>query len=256
MSTVEKPKILITGATGQVGSRTIDFLLSNQAVEIVAAVRSPGKARPFTARRIATAILDYDVESTHLSWVDVNDVAQVAALALAHPESHAGQTCRLGYDAMTFGELAALMTSIIGKAFRYEPLAPEVFLESMKSTGAEMAYMSCVYEHYKRYAAGAIPGADDPFDDFPQLIGKPPTKWAGFIEKHKAELDKVKHFGLSEPGAQTVRRAHAVQPVTALQNEYSLWTRGPETNRILDVCEELGIGLVCYTTQVLATTGR
>jgi len=41
---------------------------------------------------------------------------------------------------------------------------------------------------------------------------------------------KVKHFGLSEPGAQTVRRAHAVQPVTALQNEYSLWTRGPETN--------------------------
>src|SRR6185436_6964406 len=46
---------------------------------------------------------------------------------------------------------------------------------------------------------------------------------------------KVKHFGLSEPGAQTVRRADAVQPVTALQNEYSLWTRGPETNGILAV---------------------
>ena len=44
---------------------------------------------------------------------------------------------------------------------------------------------------------------------------------------------KVKHFGLSEPGVQTVRRAHAVQPVTALQNEYSLWTRGPETNGIV-----------------------
>ena len=58
---------------------------------------------------------------------------------------------------------------------------------------------------------------------------------------------KVKHFGLSEPGAQTVRRAHAVQPVTALQNEYSLWTRGPETNGILAACEELGIGLVAYS---------
>jgi aryl-alcohol dehydrogenase-like predicted oxidoreductase len=58
---------------------------------------------------------------------------------------------------------------------------------------------------------------------------------------------KVKHFGLSEPGAETVRRAHAVQPVTALQNEYSLWTRGPETNGILAVCEELGIGLVPYS---------
>jgi aryl-alcohol dehydrogenase-like predicted oxidoreductase len=58
---------------------------------------------------------------------------------------------------------------------------------------------------------------------------------------------KVKHFGLSEPGAQTVRRAHLVQPVTTLQNEYSLWTRGPETNGILDTCEELGIGLVPYS---------
>jgi aryl-alcohol dehydrogenase-like predicted oxidoreductase len=58
---------------------------------------------------------------------------------------------------------------------------------------------------------------------------------------------KVKHFGLSEPGAQTVRRAHAVQPITALQNEYSLWTRGPETNGILHACEELGIGFVPYS---------
>ncbi|HEY4245441.1 MAG TPA: aldo/keto reductase [Lacunisphaera sp.] len=58
---------------------------------------------------------------------------------------------------------------------------------------------------------------------------------------------KVRHFGLSEPGAQTVRRAHAVQPVTALQNEYSLWTRGPETNGIFEACEELGIGLVAYS---------
>jgi aryl-alcohol dehydrogenase-like predicted oxidoreductase len=58
---------------------------------------------------------------------------------------------------------------------------------------------------------------------------------------------KVKHFGLSEPGAQTVRRAHAVQPVTALQNEYSLRMRGPETNGILDACEELDIGFVPYS---------
>ena len=58
---------------------------------------------------------------------------------------------------------------------------------------------------------------------------------------------KVRHFGLSEPGARTVRRAHAVQPVTALQNEYSLWTRGVETNGILETCEELGIGLVPYS---------
>jgi aryl-alcohol dehydrogenase-like predicted oxidoreductase len=57
---------------------------------------------------------------------------------------------------------------------------------------------------------------------------------------------KVKHFGLSEAGAQTIRRAHAVQPVTALQSEYSLWFRDHEAE-ILPTIEELGIGLVAYS---------
>ncbi len=57
---------------------------------------------------------------------------------------------------------------------------------------------------------------------------------------------KVKHFGLSEAGMQTLRRAHAVQPVTALQNEYSLWTRTPE-QEVLPTCEELGIGFVPFS---------
>jgi aryl-alcohol dehydrogenase-like predicted oxidoreductase len=57
---------------------------------------------------------------------------------------------------------------------------------------------------------------------------------------------KVRHFGMSEAGAQTIRRAHAVQPVTALQSEYSLWWRGPE-KEILPTLEELGIGFVPYS---------
>lgn len=57
---------------------------------------------------------------------------------------------------------------------------------------------------------------------------------------------KVKHFGLSEAGVQTIRRAHAVQPVTALQSEYSLWWRKPEAE-VLPALEELGIGLVPYS---------
>lgn len=57
---------------------------------------------------------------------------------------------------------------------------------------------------------------------------------------------KVKHFGLSEAGVQTIRRAHAVQPVAALQNEYSLWWRKPE-DEVIPTCEELGIGLVPYS---------
>lgn len=58
---------------------------------------------------------------------------------------------------------------------------------------------------------------------------------------------KVKHFGLSEASAEQIRRAHAVQPVTALQSEYSIWWRAIEENGVLATCEELGIGLVPYS---------
>jgi len=64
--------------------------------------------------------------------------------------------------------------------------------------------------------------------------------------KELIQEGKVKHFGLSEAGAQTIRRAHAVQPVTALQSEYSLWWRKPE-EKILPTLEELGIGMVPYS---------
>jgi aryl-alcohol dehydrogenase-like predicted oxidoreductase len=62
--------------------------------------------------------------------------------------------------------------------------------------------------------------------------------------KELIQQGKVKHFGLSEAAAGTIRRAHAVQPVAAVQSEYSLWTRDVEHNGVLAVCEELGIGFV------------
>jgi aryl-alcohol dehydrogenase-like predicted oxidoreductase len=62
--------------------------------------------------------------------------------------------------------------------------------------------------------------------------------------KELIQAGKVKHFGLSEASAHTIRRAHAVQPVTAVQSEYSLWTRDVEQNGVLAACEELGIGFV------------
>src|SRR5208283_1336830 len=68
---------------------------------------------------------------------------------------------------------------------------------------------------------------------------------AGAVKDLIAE-GKVKHFGLSEAGAQTIRRAHTVQPVAAVQNEYSLWARDPEAE-VLPACEELGIGFVPWS---------
>lgn len=75
--------------------------------------------------------------------------------------------------------------------------------------------------------------------------GVPIEDVAGAVKELIAE-GKVKHFGLSEPGIQTLRRAHAVQPVTAVQSEYSLWWRGPESE-LLPTLEELGIGFVPFS---------
>ena len=65
--------------------------------------------------------------------------------------------------------------------------------------------------------------------------------------KELIQQGKVRYFGLSEASAKTIRRAHAVQPLAAVQSEYSLWTRDPERNGVLDTCEELGIGFVAFT---------
>src|SRR5215213_38340 len=61
------------------------------------------------------------------------------------------------------------------------------------------------------------------------------------------EAGKIRHAGISEASPETIRRAHAVQPVTAVQTEYSLWTRDPEENGVLATCAELGIGFVAYS---------
>jgi aryl-alcohol dehydrogenase-like predicted oxidoreductase len=75
--------------------------------------------------------------------------------------------------------------------------------------------------------------------------GVPIEDVAGAV-KALIQQGKVKHFGLSEPGVQTIRRAHAVQPVTAVQNEYSLWWRKPE-EEVLPTLEDLGIGFVPFS---------
>jgi aryl-alcohol dehydrogenase-like predicted oxidoreductase len=65
--------------------------------------------------------------------------------------------------------------------------------------------------------------------------------------KELVDAGKVRHIGLSEASPETIRRAHAVQPVTALQSEYSLWTREPEDNEVFETVRELGIGFVAYS---------
>ncbi|WP_151089129.1 SDR family oxidoreductase [Hymenobacter baengnokdamensis] len=137
---------------------------------------------------VRAGVIEQYTGDARLSWVDAEDVALVAVQALLHPAQHAGQTYRLGYDAKSYGEIAAVMAQVLGQPFRYQALPPEIFLENMRAAGAEMAYMHCVYEHYKRYAAHTLPGADDTFDNFFGITGQAPVTWTDFVAKHRASF--------------------------------------------------------------------
>jgi aryl-alcohol dehydrogenase-like predicted oxidoreductase len=104
-------------------------------------------------------------------------------------------------------------------------------------------------EHIKEAAEGSLKRLrTDVIDLYYQHRVDPdvPIEDVAGAVKDLIAAGKVKHFGLSEAGAQTIRRAHAVQPLTALQSEYSLWWRRPE-EEILPTLEELGIGFVPYS---------
>jgi aryl-alcohol dehydrogenase-like predicted oxidoreductase len=104
-------------------------------------------------------------------------------------------------------------------------------------------------EHIKEVAEASLKRLKtDVIDLFYQHRVDPnvPIEDVAMAVKELIDEGKVKHFGLSEPGVQTIRRAHAVQPVTAVQSEYSLWWRKPE-QEVLPALEELGIGFVPYS---------
>jgi len=104
-------------------------------------------------------------------------------------------------------------------------------------------------EHIKQVAEASLKRLKtDVIDLFYQHRVDPtvPIEDVAGAVKDLIQQGKVQHFGLSEAGAQTIRRAHAVQPVTAVQSEYSLWSRDPEAE-VLPTCEELGIGFVPWS---------
>jgi aryl-alcohol dehydrogenase-like predicted oxidoreductase len=116
-------------------------------------------------------------------------------------------------------------------------------------SGARRAGVNSRPEHIKQVADASLKRLKvDSIDLFYQHrvdLEVPIEDVAGAV-KDLIQSGKVKHFGMSEAAAQTIRRAHAVQPVTAVQSEYSLWTRDPEAE-VLPTCEELGIGFVPFS---------
>src|SRR5436189_2756638 len=118
-----------------------------------------------------------------------------------------------------------------------------------KFEGAKQSGTDSRPEHIKEVADASLKRLkSDHIDLFYQHRVDPdvPIEDVAGAVKELIEEGKVKHFGLSEAGVQTIRRGHAVQPVTALQSEYSLWWRKPE-EEVLPTLEELGMGFVPYS---------
>jgi aryl-alcohol dehydrogenase-like predicted oxidoreductase len=117
------------------------------------------------------------------------------------------------------------------------------------ATGANLGGQNSRPEHIKQVAEASLKRLKlDAIDLFYQHRVDPnvPIEDVAGAVKDLIQAGKVKHFGLSEAGAQTIRRAHAVQPVTAVESEYSLWWRTVE-DEVLPTCEELGIGFVPFS---------
>jgi aryl-alcohol dehydrogenase-like predicted oxidoreductase len=161
-------------------------------------------------------------------------------------------------NGVTFFDTAEVYGPFINEELVGEALAPvrnQVVIATKfgfdidPKTGERRAGLNSRPEHIKQVAAASLKRLrTDVIDLFYQHrvdADVPIEDVAGAVQELIRE-GKVKHFGLSEPGAQTIRRAHAVQPVTAVQNEYSLWWRRPEAE-VMPALEELGISLIPYS---------
>src|SRR6202043_3149438 len=141
---------------------------------------------------------------------------------------------------------------LVGEAlapFRKQVVIATKFGFKIDPTTGKQAGLDSRPEHIKEVAEASLKRLKtDVIDLFYQHRVDPnlPIEEVAGAVKDLIQQGKVKHFGLSEPGVQTIRRAHRVQPVAAVQSEYSLWWRRPE-EEVLPALEELGIGFVPYS---------
>src|SRR5882762_9421163 len=159
---------------------------------------------------------------------------------------------------VTFFDTAEVYGPLLNEELVGEALAPfrgKVVIatkfgwEANPSDGGKWSALNSRPEHIKQVAEGSLKRLKvDRIDLYYQHRVDPnvPIEDVAGAVKDLIQAGKVKHFGLSEASAQTIRRAHAVQPVTAIQSEYSLWWRRPE-EAVLPALEELGIGFVPYS---------
>jgi NAD(P)H dehydrogenase (quinone) len=141
------------------------------------------------SRPVNEGLIQHYVGNARISWVDCDDVADVAAASILHREVHAGKTYRLASDTKTFSEVAAELSTVLGKRFVYEARPADEFLAKVLAAGADQAYMRSAYENYAEYSAGKEPEKGASFDVMSAILGRPGTTWTEFAKRHRSDFD-------------------------------------------------------------------
>jgi uncharacterized protein YbjT (DUF2867 family) len=128
------------------------------------------------------------VGDQRVSFVCAEDMAAVAAEALRHPETHAHQTYPLAVEALTFAEVAAILSEVTGTTVEYRPRPAADLFAIMQKQGAEPVYAASLAEGVAATERGEMPLSGAVFDTVEQVTGRKGTGWRAFAEKRKGEL--------------------------------------------------------------------
>lgn len=125
------------------------------------------------------------VEDRRVSWISSDDMAAVAAAALRDPDAHAGKTYPLATEALTFGEVAAILAEVTGRAVEYRPRPASDLFPIMQRQGAEPLYAASLAEGLAATEKGEMPLVDAVYDTVETITGRKPVGWRAFAEARK-----------------------------------------------------------------------
>lgn len=130
-------------------------------------------------------IVRQSIGDAPVSWIDTDDVAAAAAAVLRSPGAHHGKVYPLAVESLTISRVAEVLSEVVGKPFRYEPLPPDAWLQGALAGGMEPIYARCVHNVFRRTAEGSLIEAAQVFRDFETVAGKKPILWREHAERHR-----------------------------------------------------------------------
>jgi uncharacterized protein YbjT (DUF2867 family) len=138
-----------------------------------------------------SAVLTHYIGDAVTSWVDTDDIAEVASVVLRSPERHRGRSYGLGTETATIGGIAAVLSEVTGRAWRHEPGEPDEFFSAMTAAGADPLYADCVRTVFERTREGSLPEATATFDTVERITGRPGASLRDFLERYRGHFEQA-----------------------------------------------------------------